>query len=193
MVDDKKIVYLTNRSRGSVGYVIPDMGNLRRRFEHGETKQVPVEEVRKLDWTPGGHVLLRDYFIIKDADLAKEILHDVEPEYSYTEDKIKEILTTGSMDEFLDFIDFAPEGAIELMKDLAVKLEIPDTRKREALSKATHSNVDNAIKINQQSQIAEKKVEEPSKRRRMPISKNEETKQRRTATVADDKYKVVSK
>ena len=38
----------------------------------------------------------------------------------------------------MDTLDFAPEGVIGLMKDLAVKLEIPDVRKRQAISERTH-------------------------------------------------------
>ena len=80
MENDNKMVRVTNRSRGTVGYTIPDMGNLQRFFAHGETKVVPMEEIRKLDWTPGGAVLLRDYLKIEDAEAVEEILHDVEPE-----------------------------------------------------------------------------------------------------------------
>ena len=35
MVDNNTIVNVTNRSRGSVGYTIPDMGNLQRHFNYG--------------------------------------------------------------------------------------------------------------------------------------------------------------
>lgn len=202
MLDDNKTVKVTNRSRGSVGYVIPDMGNLQRRFEHNETKAIPVEEIRKLDWTPGGHVLLKDYLKIEDNELIEEVLHDVEPEYNYTEEQIKEILLNGDMDTFMDMIDFGPQGVLDMAKDLAITLEIPDVRKREAISKKMNCSIDNAIKINQQSKTPdEDKPEEVKTRRTAGLAQTttSETKTRRTAGVttttsaAAGKYKVVSK
>lgn len=197
MVENNTMVKVTNRSRGSVSYTIPDMGNLQRKFAYGETKMVPAEEIRKLDWTPGGHVLLRDHLIIEDANLVEEILHEVEPEYNYTEDKIKDILLNGSMDEFMDTLDFAPEGVINLMKDLAVKLEIPDVRKRIAISEKTNSSVDNAIKINQLSKAedAEKAPETKQRRVQTAADAGKAQPQRRTNPTASTtgKYKVVSK
>lgn len=196
MVENNTMIKVTNRSRGSVSYTIPDMGNLQRKFAYGETKLIPAEEIRKLDWTPGGHILLRDHLIVENVELVEEILHEVEPEYNYTEDKIKDILLNGSMDEFMDTLDFAPEGVINLMKDLAVKLEIPDVRKRIAISEKTNSSVDNAIKINQLSKAAEEDKEPETKQRRVqPTAAASAQPQRRTNPTASTtgKYKVVSK
>lgn len=192
MVDDKTIIKVTNRSRGSVGYIIPDMGNLQRRFEHGETKSIPAEEIRKLDWTSGGHVLLKDYLQIDNKELIEELLHEVEPEYDYSEEKIKNILLNGDIDTFMDTLDFAPEGVIDLMKDLAVKLEIPDVRKRDALSKRTNCDISNMIKINQLSKTPADETETQVKQRRVnpTTSTGSEEKVRRTAPAAG-KYKVV--
>lgn len=190
MENDNKMVKVTNRSRGTIGYVIPDMGNLQRFFAHGETKIVPMEEIRKLDWTPGGAVLLRDYLKIEDADVVEEILHDVEPEYNYTEKEIKDILLNGSMDQLMDTLDFAPEGVIDLVKDLAIKLEIPDVRKRNAISERTKCDVSKAIEINQLSKAQD---EEPAatgtKQRR--VQPTTTVKERRTTVFNDNKYKIV--
>ena len=194
MENDNKMVRVTNRSRGTVGYTIPDMGNLQRFFAHGETKVVPMEEIRKLDWTPGGAVLLRDYLKIEDAEAVEEILHDVEPEYNYTEKEIKEILLNGSMDQLMDTLDFAPEGVIDLIKDLAIKLEIPDVRKRNAISERTICDISKAIEINQ---LSKNQDEEPNtgvkQRRVQPVSTQSTVKERRTAVLNNDKYKIVNK
>lgn len=194
MENDNKMVRVTNRSRGTVGYTIPDMGNLQRFFAHGETKVVPMEEIRKLDWTPGGAVLLRDYLKIEDAEAVEEILHDVEPEYNYTEKEIKEILLNGSMDQLMDTLDFAPEGVIDLIKDLAIKLEIPDVRKRNAISERTKCDISKAIEINQ---LSKNQDEEPNigvkQRRVQPVSTQSTVKERRTAVLNNDKYKIVNK
>ena len=194
MENDNKMVRVTNRSRGTVGYTIPDMGNLQRFFAHGETKVVPMEEIRKLDWTPGGAVLLRDYLKIEDAEAVEEILHDVEPEYNYTEKEIREILLNGSMDQLMDTLDFAPEGVIDLIKDLAIKLEIPDVRKRNAISERTKCDISKAIEINQ---LSKNQDEEPNigvkQRRVQPVSTQSTVKERRTAVLNNDKYKIVNK
>ena len=96
----------------------------------------------------------------------------------------------------MDTLDFAPEGVINLMKDLAVKLEIPDVRKRIAISEKTNSSVDNAIKINQLSKAAEEDKEPETKQRRVqPTTAASAQPQRRTNPTASTtgKYKVVSK
>ena len=190
--NDNKMVKVTNRSRGTVGYTIPDMGNLQRFFAHGETKVIPMEEIRKLDWTPGGAVLLRDYLKIEDADAVEEILHDVEPEYNYTEADIKEILLNGSMDQLMDTLDFAPEGVIDLVKDLAIRLEIPDVRKRNAISERTKCDISKAIEINNLSKESNDESNESSakQRRVQPISTST-GKERRVSVLNDDKYKII--
>ena len=194
MENDNKMVRVTNRSRGTVGYTIPDMGNLQRFFAHGETKVVPMEEIRKLDWTPGGAVLLRDYLKIEDAEAVEEILHDVEPEYNYTEKEIKEIVLNGSMDQLMDTLDFAPEGVIDLIKDLAIKLEIPDVRKRNAISERTKCDISKAIEINQLSKNQDEEPDTRVKQRRVqPVSTQSTVKERRTAVLNNDKYKIVNK
>ena len=192
MENDNKMVKVTNRSRGTVGYTIPDMGNLQRFFAHGETKVIPMEEIRKLDWTPGGAVLLRDYLKIEDADAVEEILHDVEPEYNYTEADIKEILLNGSMDQLMDTLDFAPEGVIDLVKDLAIRLEIPDVRKRNAISERTKCDISKAIEINNLSKESNDESNESSakQRRVQPISTST-GKERRVSVLNDDKYKII--
>ena len=47
-----------------------------------------------------------------------------------------------------DFLNFSPSGGIEILKQLAVQLEIPDTRKRKLISEKTGFNIDNAIYVN---------------------------------------------
>lgn len=192
MENDNKMVKVTNRSRGTVGYTIPDMGNLQRFFAHGETKVIPMEEIRKLDWTPGGAVLLRDYLKIEDADAVEEILHDVEPEYNYTEADIKEILLNGSMDQLMDTLDFAPEGVIDLVKDLAIKLEIPDVRKRNAISERTKCDISKAIEINNLSKESNDELNESgAKQRRVQPISTSTGKERRVSVLNDDKYKII--
>jgi hypothetical protein len=141
-------IKIKNRSTGSIGYTIPDMGNFGRRFAAGEVKELPFEEVQKLTYIPGGEYLLQHYLVIDNLEARDEILGGVELEYEYSEKDVERLLTSGSLDELLDCLDFAPLGVIDLVKSLAVKLELNDVRKRKAIQDKTGFNVDSAIRIN---------------------------------------------
>ena len=120
MLDKNTLIKVTNRDNGSVGYAIPDLGNLQRRFEAGETKEVTMEELRKLSYTIGGNVILKEYLLIHNKEAVEELLGTVEPEYYYEEEDVKNLLEKGTLDELKDCLDFAPEGTIELVKKVAV-------------------------------------------------------------------------
>ena len=114
---------------------------------------------------------------------------EVEPEYFYDEATIKEILLNGSYDQLEDTLNFAPEGVISMIKDFAVKFEIPDVNKRKMISEKTGFSIDNAIRVNQimaEGQDEETKDEAP-KRKTSPIEVSSAAPQRKTT------YKVVEK
>ena len=145
MLDGNTLIKATNRSGGSVGYRIPDLNNLKRHYAAGETKEVTMEELRKLSFIDGGIELLKDYLVIDNKEAINELLGSVEPEYFYTTEELKNLLLNGSLDALKDCLDFAPEGTIDEIKKLAVDLKIPDVYKREAIQKATGLNVSRAI------------------------------------------------
>lgn len=193
MIKDDTLVVVRNRNNGSTGYTLPD-NNIRRSFAPGEEKKIPFAELRSLQYVSGGDYILRNLLIVNDKEALDALSMKVEPEYFYTEKEIRDLLLNKSMDEFLDFLDFASQGAIEIAKDIAVKEQIPDTRKREALSKKTGFNIDNAIQINKimdADEEDEKKAEAPAKERRVkPKEEKTEASQRRTAA---PQYNVVKK
>lgn len=148
-MENNKIVDVKNRTNGRVGYTIPDK-RLHRTFAPNETKKIELEELKELSYLPGGEFTLRELLIVGDRDaLAALNMEDVEPEYFYTEEDIVKLLTTGTLDQLEDTLNFAPEGVIGLIKDIAVKTELPDTRKRDMISKKTGFNINNAIMVNQ--------------------------------------------
>lgn len=191
MLDKNTIIKVTNRSNGSTGYAIPDLGNLQRVFQSGETKELTMEELRKLSYIPGGMFLLRNNLVLDNPEAVAELLNEVEPEYYYTEEDIKTLLTTGTLAQFEDCLDFAPEGTINLVKKLSVELELNDVSKRKALLEKTGFNVTSAIEANQMDE--EEVVTETKTRRAAAINKTPlaTTSGRRSAPVAS-KYKVVS-
>lgn len=189
MLEKNTIIKVMNRDNGTVGYTIPDLNNLHRNFQPKEEKEVTMEELRKLSYLPGGETIIRDCLIIENEEALKELLSNVEPEYFYTEEDIKTLLTSGTIDQFMDCLDFAPAGVIDLVKDLAVKMEINDIRKRQAILEKTGFNVDKAIQINKET--SEEEVPAEKTRRAQPISANATNADANTGRrTAPPKYKV---
>lgn len=145
MEDSKKVKVVNRKGNGIVCYTIPDMGNLQRVYQDGEQKIITYEELRKLSYIPGGDVILNDYLIIKDRQILEELNMTPEREYFYTKEDIVRLMTEGSLDEFLDCLDFAPEGVKESIKNIAVELPLNDVAKRQAIQEKLGFNVTNAI------------------------------------------------
>ena len=186
MLDKNTIIKVTNRDNGTVGYTIPDLGNLHRLFQAGETKEITMEELRKLSYVPGGNNILKNYLILDNEEAVSELLSEVEPEYYYTEEDIKKLLTEGTLDQFEDALDFAPEGTLNLIKKLAVDLQLNDMNKRKALMNKLGFNVTAAIEANEMDD--DEVVTETKTRRAAAITSDTEVLKRRTAS----NYKVVS-
>ena len=190
-IKDDDLIVVRNRNNGETGYKV-DNGIIRS-FERNEIKKVPFKELVELTYSNGGQALLNKYLVIENKDALEELNMKVEPEYFYTDKDIRKILFEGSYDEFADFLDFAPGGAIEIMKEIAVNEKVPDMNKRDMIFKRTGLNINTAIQINEMlDEDEEENKKEVKKERRV---KTEEVKaeapvERRTAA---PKYKVVEK
>lgn len=197
-MDDKTLVSVRNRNNGFTGYTIPDRG-IWRNFAPGETKKIELEELKQLQYQPGGVYTLENLLVVESKEALEILNMKVEPEYSYTEEDIRNLLLNGTLDQLADFLDFAPNGAIEIAKNIAIKDEIPDVRKRDAISKATGFNINTAININHEMADDDEVEVETKKERRTEIPKTEvEGKRERRAAIPNVKpatpnYKVVEK
>lgn len=190
MIDKNTVIKVTNRDNGSVGYRIPDL-NIQRQFQPREAKDVTMDELRKLSYIRGGKYILQNCLILDNGDAVAELLGEVEPEYFYTENEVKQLLLTGSLAQLEDCLDFAPSGVVELVKDLAIKLEINDIAKRQVIMNKTGFNVSKAIEINHETNTVE--AEPVVTRRAAPIAVNTNSEQpARRTTAPKSKYKVVS-
>lgn len=184
---EKRLIKLTNRSDSYAGYNVPDApAGYEKDFAPGETKEVEYEEIQKLYWTPGGRKLLENYFVITDEEVLGELGIVPEPEYFYDKEDVKELLLNGSYEQLEDALQFGPVGVLDLIKDMAVDLEIPDVNKRELITKRTGLNITQAIKFKKESVVGEGPVEEKKTRRAEPIQAT----QRKAAPVGS-KYKKV--
>lgn len=187
MIDKDTLIKVTNRDRGFVGYTIPDLHNLHRVFKSGETKEVPMEELRKLcfNTSEGGRRILEKYLIIHNEDAVKELLTQVEPEYYYTDENVKTLLTQGTLAQLEDCLNFGTEGVINLVKKYAVELEINEFTKRQLIQEKTGLDVTNAIKIKNE---AHEDGEESNKinnpiRKATPITETNTTSVRKTEPI----------
>jgi len=195
MVSKDKIIELTNRDHGSVGYRIPDL-NIHRTFSAGETKKVTFNEIEQLSWVDGGKALLKHYLIIQDPEAAEEILGEVQPEYFYTQKDVKKLLTEGTLDQLKDTLEYGPKGVIDLVKQEAVELKLNNNAMREEIQKTTHFNVTNAINNDLISKENSEDEAATTQRRSEPITatkSNSTTSGRRSEPITESKYKVVSK
>ena len=192
MINDNEIINVTNRNNGTTGYIIPDLGNLHRNFLAGETKKLTMEELRKLSYIPGGETILREYLVIDNKEALDELLNGVEPEYFYTTEEVKALLLTGSLDQLMDCLDFAPEGVIDLVNKYAVELKINDIQKRQAILDKTGFNVTSAISVNEETAEGEDE-KATTGRRAAPVSITETEAPTRRSSPVPSKYKVVSK
>ena len=179
MIDKNKMVKVINKFNGTVGYDVPEMG-VHRNFYPKESKEISFEELERLSFIPGGDVILKEYLEIVDEDVIMSLFNEKsEPEYHYSEEDIKKLLITGSLDQFLDCLDFAPNVVKDMIKDLAVELPLNDMAKRQAIQDKLGFDVTRAIEIRNTKFDAETEVvtekENKSGRRAAPIKSNTTT------------------
>ena len=152
MLHDNDKVRVENRSRAVVGFKIPDT-KIPKRFVAGEVKEITMGELRQAVQVPGTRLTILNNLIIHDKSAVEELLPEAEPEYFYTVKDVDFLLEQGTLDQLKDALDFAPEGVVSLIKERAVKNELNDVKKREAILEATNFNVTGAIEINHLAQV----------------------------------------
>lgn len=146
MINPDKEIEVANRASSRVIYKIPESGVVRD-FAPKQRRRIKFSELELLSFNFGGQNLLRNNLIILDKEAREALVPGTEIEYDYDEADVKRLLFEGSLDEFLDCLDFAPQGVIDLIKDCAVKYELNDNQKRKAILQKTGFNVTNAIVI----------------------------------------------
>lgn len=181
--NQNKLYTVKNRSASMVVYKIPEEG-IRREFAPGESKKIKYSELEKLSYQSGGRALMANFLQIIDETVTENLNIHTEAEYYMSEEQIAELIKSGSQEAFLDCLDYAPVGVIDLLKKYAVSIPMTDINKREALKAKTGFDVDKAISMLK----AEKAEEEGAEDKITPVAKTG-TAGRRTNTT----YKVVNK
>ena len=200
----ERTVKIKNRSASQIIYTIPELG-VRREFSPGETKIITFDELEKLNWQAGGRELMMSFLQVTENKAIEDLNIPTEAEYHMSEEQIIDLLLNGDLDAYLDCLEFAPVGVIDLIKLYAVELPLTDTRKIEALKERTGFDAAVAYK-NKMADLApedaasaaqeeeKKPVAQTNGRRRTNVSyeKKEETVAEEPAAKLP-KYNVVSK
>ena len=113
-MDKNTLIKVINRAEHTVGYTIPERG-VRRQFGPRQEREIEFGELEDLSFLPGGDIILLNYLVVKDEEAVKKLFGNVEPEYFYTADDVKRILTTGSIDEFLDCLECSVLYLLQLL------------------------------------------------------------------------------
>ena len=178
-----------NRSAGVATYKIPELG-VRRSFQAGEVKKISAEELEKLTYRPGGMALLANFLQIMEPEAIAKVGLRTEPEYNMSEKDIINLMKNGSLDEFLDCLDFAPPGVIDLIKKFSVSLPMTDFQKVNALKAKTGFDAAAALKhvMEEKEDDGQDTILKTSSERRVKKEESADAPARRTAP----KYNVVS-
>ena len=164
---ENKVYEVLNRSNSTVAYSIPDI-NVNRTFEPGEKKKIAFDELEKLNYQDGGSYLIQNYLFIKDIAVTEELDVKTEPEYYYTADEVKELLSKGTLDQLSDCLNFAPNGVLDLIKSLAVSMPLNDIAKCDLINEKLGFNVLKAIENSKDAEIENKP--EQITRKAVPIT-----------------------
>ena len=151
---NETIFNVKNRSAGVVVYTIPEEG-VRREFAPNETKRIRFQELEKLSYQSGGRELMQHFLQITNAEVLENLNIQAEPEYYMNDEQVIELIRTGSLDAWLDCLDFAPIGVIDLVKKYSVSIPLSDIEKRRALKQKTGFDVDAALRHIEEERLQE--------------------------------------
>lgn len=140
----EKMCVVKNRSASMVVYRIPEK-NIHREFAPGEVKTIPYEELGALTFQKGGRELMNGFLQIQSQEVRNDLSMRTELEYDMSEKDIIKLIQEDSLDAFLDALDFAPVGVIDLIKTFSIQLPMNDMEKRRALKNKTGFDVTAAI------------------------------------------------
>lgn len=153
-----------NKSAGRVVYKLPEIG-VRRVFYPQEHKNIAVSELEKLVQTPGGRKLVYNYLLVDDQEVIEYLINGkVEPEYWIKEEEIDNWMSTCTLDEFKDALDFAPAGTRDLIKAHSITLPLNDMAKRAALKNQLGFDVTKALELTQSDEEDKKEEVKPVRR-----------------------------
>ena len=191
MTDLTKKIKVYNRTSGGLGYTIDALRITRSWDKQGDYLNIGIDELLELKTVPGGMELLEKFMLIEDEEALKLIFDDreLEPEYKYGVAEVDFLLYESTLEQFLDALDYAPQGVLDLIL-AGAKNKLPNTTaKISAMNDKYKININKMYELNQDTEVAEEgEAANTSKRRSAPIVKNVEK-----LTPSVPKYDVVSR
>lgn len=185
VINDEDKIRIRNLTRNIVVYITPSTG-IRREIAAQGSIYVSAGELRECSYDTGCSNMFHDYIQICNPTLAEElgVSSDI-IEYNWKVDDIKEVLLStddNDYNRFLDALDFAPAGIRQNIVDMAVELEVPDMRRREAIKQAMNVDITRMIenKHAMQADSEEESKQKTTKRRASSSSTSGTTKKRRS-------------
>ena len=152
---------------------------------------ISAEELEELTFQPGGTMLLSQFLQILDMEGIQAARIKTEPEYHMSEADVAKLITSGSLDAFLDALDFAPISVIDLIKKLSVSIPMVDIPKRKALKEKTGFDVEAALKhIEEEKEDTQKTILKTDNNGERRVKTAEAPAGRRTSA---PKYNVINK
>lgn len=166
-MDNTKIA-VQNLTNNDVVYIDDNGGVARRMVFHAQqTILVEKEVIERMQYDTGGAVLLKDFLSVKDEDMRADIgIPEDQIEYNWTKEDVKNLLTSGEEDALRDALDFAPQGIIDMIIDMAVAMPLNDRNKVEIIAEATGRNIEMMINNKLQYEKASDKAPEKNTQRR---------------------------
>lgn len=135
---------VTNRSTSVVVYTLDEL-KVRRNFAPNETKDIPAEELETLYQQEGGNATIRDYLMVHDKNWMETHYPGVPIEYFWTAADVQQCLEHDSLELFKETLQYAPEGVLDIIQDLAWRLPVNSLDKMRAIKERTGFDVEAAI------------------------------------------------
>ena len=190
-MSNEQIYNVKNRSAGIVVYNIPEL-NVRRQFSPGEVKRISRQELEALSYRPGGKEIIGNYLQVRNVEILNDLNIHFEQEYFMDKDQVIELIKNGTDDQWIDALNFAPAGVIELIKLMSVEVPLADYNKRQYLKEKFGFDVDAAIR-NSVSDNEEDSITPPAN---MPTRRStaivDTNAMNEAAAAPVEKYKIIS-
>lgn len=181
-----------NRTAGKIIYTIPDRG-IRRELAPGQAIRVNKDEIEALSYTNGGLDLIRNHLLVEDEQVLDYLNIHREPEYYMDAAQVAKLIKQGTLDEFKDALDFAPDGVKDMIKDLSVQLPINDHAKMQALKTQLGFDVEEAIKHDLENKAIDEEAPRAAERTRRVQTISPRRTQPKIATEAATAKKIIKR
>lgn len=183
---EQKKYKVSSKYNGFLTVTMPNTGIRYIWNRINDSRELTLDQLKEMLNAPGGRSIIENKLIVHDPAAVEALELDVEPEYYYSEKDIEALLTDGTVEQLDDALNFAPNGTKELIAETAVKIKLENRDKIALITKKTGKDINDQIKVEEESQKEETSVETG---RKAPIFKAESSEK----TPTQRKYKIVEK